>query len=221
MSIPCEAGCGRYFQRQSYMHRHLFHAESCRAHVLERLAAWDDEDGDTEIHPPQEADYGEEFDEDGYYAGDNADLYSIVSNLNLGPRDTVFIPHEPDTNRTAESEFHGEPGQAEGAGPGPQTAANRLRRAALILDDEIDERITITHPNAGVVRRKESPPSFRFEENDEDGDVEMEGPDQLPLSPFRPFNSELDWKIAQWAIKDGPGQNAFDRFLSVPGVSVP
>ena len=36
---------------------------------------------------------------------------------------------------------------------------------------------------------------------------------------FYPFNSELDWKIAQWAIKDGPGKNAFDRLLKIPGVS--
>ncbi|CAA7267865.1 unnamed protein product [Cyclocybe aegerita] len=33
-----------------------------------------------------------------------------------------------------------------------------------------------------------------------------------------PFTSELDWKIAQWAIKDSPGHNAFDCLLKIPGV---
>ena len=35
---------------------------------------------------------------------------------------------------------------------------------------------------------------------------------------FHPFHSELDWNIAQWVVKDGPGNNAFDRLLKIPGV---
>ena len=35
---------------------------------------------------------------------------------------------------------------------------------------------------------------------------------------FAPFASELDWKIAQWAVKDGIGHNSFDRLLNIPGV---
>ncbi|KAF9471250.1 hypothetical protein BDN70DRAFT_820240, partial [Pholiota conissans] len=27
-----------------------------------------------------------------------------------------------------------------------------------------------------------------------------------------------DWKVAEWAVKDGPGQKAFDRFLEIPGI---
>ena len=38
-------------------------------------------------------------------------------------------------------------------------------------------------------------------------------------NPFSPFTSELDWKIGRWAVKDGPGHNAFDRLLQIPGVS--
>ncbi|KAF8871060.1 hypothetical protein CPB84DRAFT_1818259 [Gymnopilus junonius] len=33
-----------------------------------------------------------------------------------------------------------------------------------------------------------------------------------------PFSSELDWRFAEWAVKDGPGQNAIDRLLAIPGV---
>ncbi|KAF8874329.1 hypothetical protein CPB84DRAFT_1690242 [Gymnopilus junonius] len=35
---------------------------------------------------------------------------------------------------------------------------------------------------------------------------------------FMPFSSELDWRFAEWAVKDGPGQNAIDRLLAIPGV---
>ncbi|KAF8880698.1 hypothetical protein CPB84DRAFT_1817310 [Gymnopilus junonius] len=35
---------------------------------------------------------------------------------------------------------------------------------------------------------------------------------------FVPFNSELDWRFAEWAVKDGPGQKAIDHLLTIPGV---
>ncbi|PPQ85135.1 hypothetical protein CVT25_004249, partial [Psilocybe cyanescens] len=40
----------------------------------------------------------------------------------------------------------------------------------------------------------------------------------IGASKFFPFASELDWKVAQWAVMDGPGHNAFDRLLAIPGV---
>ena len=52
----------------------------------------------------------------------------------------------------------------------------------------------------------------------DDGNMEnISGIDQ-DSNPYMPFASELDWRIAQWAVKDGPGQNAFDRLLKIPGV---
>ncbi|KAJ7852764.1 hypothetical protein B0H14DRAFT_3656681 [Mycena olivaceomarginata] len=44
----------------------------------------------------------------------------------------------------------------------------------------------------------------------------MEDPDSPNV--FAPFASELDWRIAEWVIKDGPGHKAFDRLLEIPGV---
>lgn len=35
---------------------------------------------------------------------------------------------------------------------------------------------------------------------------------------YFPFSCELDWKVANWFIKEDPGHNAFNRFLSIPGV---
>jgi hypothetical protein len=52
---------------------------------------------------------------------------------------------------------------------------------------------------------------------DRDGDVEM-GDSTSSNNSFYPFASELDWRIANWVIKDSPGNNAFDRLLAIPGV---
>ena len=54
-----------------------------------------------------------------------------------------------------------------------------------------------------------------FHSRDDDRDIDMlGGQDNL----YSPFTSELDWRIAQWVIKDGPGQNFFDQLLKIPGV---
>ena len=191
------------------MNCHLSRAQSCRWYMSGKFRAWDEEEGDTNTCLPQDADYVEE---DDYHASnDTTNLHSIISQLNLGPQDTFFLQQERPADITAD-----------GAGPGPET--NRLCQAALshhIFDDDSDERTTITFKQAGEVRRKELPPALWFnQDKDEDGDAVMDRPEKPPLSHFHPFNSDLDWRIAQWAIKDGPGQNAFDRLLSVPGVCV-
>lgn len=48
-----------------------------------------------------------------------------------------------------------------------------------------------------------------------------EEPSSEKQNPYAPFTSELDWRIARWAIKDNPGHKAFDRLLSIPGVRYP
>ncbi|KAG1735953.1 uncharacterized protein EDB91DRAFT_1235852 [Suillus paluster] len=36
---------------------------------------------------------------------------------------------------------------------------------------------------------------------------------------FAPFESELEWRVACWAIQDGIGHKSFDRLMAIPGVS--
>jgi hypothetical protein len=138
-----------------------------------------------------EADYDPEEDEDLYHeAGE------------FGPSEFLFVPG----NSTV---------QLGEQGPGPETAAQRIgRQVRRMLDDDDDNRVTDQHPLAGRVKRKEHPPSLGLRDQG-DGDVDMDAGD----NPFHPFNSELDWRVAQWGIKDNPGQNALDRLLAVPGVS--
>ena len=99
------------------------------------------------------------------------------------------------------------------AGPGPSTAANWILWA--VLDDNNDEHVTIIDKDASRIYQQD--PAPRYIPVDKDGDIVM-GNDGEP-NPFTPFSSELDWRVAQWAVKDGPGHNAFDRFLKIPGVS--
>jgi hypothetical protein len=51
---------------------------------------------------------------------------------------------------------------------------------------------------------------------DEDGDVEMGEEDNV--NKFAPFASELDWRVARWAVQEGIGHKSFDRLLAIPGV---
>ncbi|KAL0573467.1 hypothetical protein V5O48_008494 [Marasmius crinis-equi] len=37
-------------------------------------------------------------------------------------------------------------------------------------------------------------------------------------SPWHPFTSQTDWEVARWAKLRGPGSNAFNEFLKIPGV---
>lgn len=144
-----------------------------------------------------------------------------LEDMDFGPNDYEFIPpdHISADGAMEEEELIEEMEGIEyaEAGPGPQTAANRLRTFAAahagyrVLEDDDDERVVVVEKDAGHVRRKEKPPGSKI--CDKEGDTDM------TENPFHPFNSELDWRIAQWAIKENPGHKAFDRLLSVPGVS--
>ncbi|KAF9226844.1 hypothetical protein BS17DRAFT_794275 [Gyrodon lividus] len=38
------------------------------------------------------------------------------------------------------------------------------------------------------------------------------------VNKFAPFPSELDWRVACWAVQEGIGHKLFDRLLAIPGV---
>lgn len=80
------------------------------------------------------------------------------------------------------------------------------RRLLQALDEDNNKRIVETHPTAGKVMGKVTDP---------DGDVTMA---EENGENYTPFSSELDWKFAEWAVKDGIGHNSLDRLLSIPGV---
>jgi hypothetical protein len=217
----CEANCGRIFNQLRSMQTHLSSARSCQWYLKGKLREWDvdEEDSQDQAEEPTEwealqmslGDEPSQEDLMDYDPHQDSDL--DLEDLDLGPNDFQFIPQDRFSNTTEEEELMDE---MEVGGPGPQTAANRLRALGghpdrRVLDDDDDERVVVVEKDAGHVLRKETPPHSKI--CDEEGDIDM------VENSFYPFNSELDWRIAQWAIKENPGHKAFDRLLSVPGVS--
>ncbi|PPR02760.1 hypothetical protein CVT26_009432, partial [Gymnopilus dilepis] len=210
MSIPCEAGCARRFNTTSSMHKHLVASRKCNGYLegkLRDLGLFDEDMVTLDEVPQADSETESNGDEDAL-------PYEpfIFEPPNAYVNEFHFVPPEDDDNNT------GGLNQSAVAGPGPSTAANRIRRAAAVqrervFDDRRDPVFTEWTENAGHVLRKVAPPRY-MDLRDEEGDVQMTEADSI----FYPFTSELDWKVARWAIQDGPGQNAFDRLLEIPGV---
>ena len=71
----------------------------------------------------------------------------------------------------------------------------------------------MSNTEAGRIYQQDPPPRhFQVHSN---SDSLMDG----EPNSFFPFSSELDWRVAWWAVKDGPGHNAFNHLLEIPGVS--
>jgi hypothetical protein len=123
-------------------------------------------------------------------------------------------------------------------GPGPSTLASsssrsrsasqsssssssRPSRSTSITIDGNEERIIEEHPTAGKVIRMDDNlhEQWRrqFGGKDLDGDIPMDD-SNIEGNRFAPFASELDWRVASWAVQDDIGHKSFDRLLSIPGV---
>ena len=183
------------------MNSHLSKARSCAWYEKEKLRELGlDNLDDLSVPAPREPEDGDDL--ENYDPQQDLDV-----DMDFGPYESEFnfLPSDkPEIGR---------------AGPGPQTAENRILQEAAkthpILDDDDDQRVIQIDEEAGRIYRREPPPGhFQV---DKDGDSLMD--DDGEPNPFFPFASELDWRVARWAVKDGPGHNAFNRLLEVPGVS--
>lgn len=184
------------------MNSHLTSSKSCSWYNKEKLRDLGNNDitdrvsstlSEPDLHDPGE---GEDEGWKEYNPQEDEDVI-----MEFGPYgdELQFLPDEPDE-----------------IGAEPLTLQeNTHSRHTVLDDDDDDERITIVDEDAGRIFRKEAPP--RFTQVDREGDTFME--EDGEGNQFSPFSSELDWRIAHWAVKDGPGHNAFNRFLEIPGVS--
>ena len=197
MNHPCEAKCGRYFNSIKSMNLHLTSAKSCSWFTIARLR-------DLGVNDMEDA---EDFQVHQHVGEREWQEYDPQQDPDVAME---FGPYEDELQfLRVEAKEISEENQ-------PQTAEKTISHHSkhTVLDDEEDERIIIVDEDAGRIFRKEPPPSYT---QDRDGDELMEE-DGEP-NPFAPFSSELDWRVAHWAVKDGPGHNAFNRFLEIPGVS--
>ncbi|KAG1892509.1 hypothetical protein F4604DRAFT_1566002 [Suillus subluteus] len=90
----------------------------------------------------------------------------------------------------------------------------------------LDMRVEDVHPTAGkVIHMDETVHQIwrrEFGGSDTNGDVVMEDLGEgtsMKTNMFAPFESELEWRVACWAIQDGIGHKSFDRLMAIPGVS--
>lgn len=139
----------------------------------------------------------EEFhdhDEPELYAQTNDFLAAL--DIDELPESFDFLP-DPDLD-VAEGE----------AGPGPSTASSEHTRRTLI-DIEGEKPTYKWHQTAGQVYGQEPMIHARWQA------LFNAGPD---IQAYKPFNSRLDWEMAQWAIKEKIPQKSFNRLLSIPQV---
>jgi hypothetical protein len=112
--------------------------------------------------------------------------------------------------------------------PSPSLPRPRRTSNSLAPEDEDDDRLVVEHPTAGRHIRivptlherwkKLFGGSMESEEDERvDSDVDM---DDEQEDKFSPFASELDWRIAKWAVQEGIGHKSFDRLMSIPGVCI-
>ncbi|OJA18394.1 hypothetical protein AZE42_13977, partial [Rhizopogon vesiculosus] len=94
-------------------------------------------------------------------------------------------------------------------------------------EDEEDTRIIEEHLSAGrVIRLDETLHQLwrrQFGEEEAEGmDVDMiddTGQPSSSYNTFAPFASELDWRVAHWAVSEGIGHKSFNRLMEIPGVA--
>jgi hypothetical protein len=116
---------------------------------------------------------------------------------------------------------------ANDSGPSSKNPKSHMDRWTSIHlnEDQESQYIDLPYPEAGYIIKVDESlhqkwrRQFGHLEVDQEGDVIMEEEGEA-LSPFAPFASELDWRLASWAVKDGIGHKSFDRLLSIPGVSI-
>ena len=128
------------------------------------------------------------------------------------------------------------PSQRSESSPGVPEVTQR-RRTAIVLDDDEDARVVVVDEKAGKEygdgeTMQESWRRF-FAAKSKNG-VGGSGkghllyvfhalinpdPDKTESSLWEPFDSEMDWRIASWCVKEGVSQSAMDRLLNIPKVS--
>jgi hypothetical protein len=193
--------CGRPFASSKAQRCHQTKAKSCawwKSGKLRDVIAVAESEGESEIENEDE-DVDSVMDQwDHEHPAEYNDLFH-------------FVQHEEEEELVEIGE----------AGPGPSTQNHRSANRHRVLDDDDDTRVIDEHPTAGRSIRMGSTVyeqwHTHFDGKDSDGDYDMEGTSNVDNS-YLPFASELDCKIAMWAVKENIGHNAMGRLLAIPGV---
>lgn len=218
-TCPC---CFRTFKTTQGANAHISTSRSCRAYrkgknpeepyvPFAELRQGEPQSGQSPPDPQPEV--LDDSDSPGNFSGDfDEDIDDIAFDLPLELDPWTLAPN-----------IDQEPGPSSRT---PRTFRESSRISRSLVEPE-DLRHTVHTPAAWraghvfAVRKS----GVRKGETDVDGDAVMateeeEEDEEEGDSRYRPFSSELDWRIAQWAVADSASHAAFDRFLNIPGVSV-
>ncbi|KAH9910544.1 uncharacterized protein B0H18DRAFT_844521, partial [Fomitopsis serialis] len=92
------------------------------------------------------------------------------------------------------------------------------------LDDDDNTRVEDEDELAGRVIRMETSivetwRAYFGEDEDGENPGKDDRMDELDRNKkWKPFASELDWRVAMWVVREDVGQKSINRFLSIPGV---
>jgi hypothetical protein len=100
----------------------------------------------------------------------------------------------------------------------------KLLYQSCALDEEDDQRVEDVDKTAERVIGQDQKLYDRWKQifgQNESFNMDVDGkPAVEKQNPYTPFTSELDWRIARWAVKNNPGHKVFDQLLSIPRVSL-
>lgn len=210
----CPANCGRWFETDKGLNSHLSQSKSCqwfrsyqKSAAIENFAAQLDQQ-----------DLGDEF----MARHIDEDLPPKISDGEAGELLREF-EEEQDLFYFVEAE----PVALGEAGPGPSTQARRdtlanrqLGAKVRTFDAEDLKMDEVEHPTGGArIRMDESLYERWRVSHDFLNDLPMDGTD-TQANIYAPFASEMDWRIADWVVKDNIGHNLLNRLLGIPGVSL-
>jgi hypothetical protein len=210
--------CRKYFPTIRGAHSHLFFSKKCAWYKKGKLKQV------TTVY-----DDAEEYVIGAANISHNPDIITSQESSTTTAMDTDMDPQE--VVQDMEDDFHFIPlplSIPEIGEPGPSSEPLRSgsqRYTSIQMEENEDQyHIESPFPDAGYVIKVDENLHLKWRRQfghldvDEEGDVAMEDDENL-ISPFAPFASELDWRVASWAIKDGIGHKSFDRLLSIPGVN--
>lgn len=210
----CPADCGKNFDTAKGLNSHLSQARSCmwyrafeKSNPAQFLSA-----------PIVQDDGGEELmQRDGEENG--------TLGLNDEQAGEFLQEMEEDNNVFHFVHLEGDPQVGE-AGPGPSTQAHRdcmaerqLGGKARELNDGDLPMVEVEHLTGGALIRMDQSLHDRWRlAHNLPVDDPMDGSNSAPDNLYAPFLSEMDWRIADWVVKENIGHNSFNRLLLIPGV---
>ncbi|KAH9913048.1 uncharacterized protein B0H18DRAFT_888958 [Fomitopsis serialis] len=197
LSTTC-AACNRPFDTVQGLSAHQTTSQGCawyKKGKLKEVFAFDisDDEDDIGLHE-LDAQSQREREPQGEDPSDLASLYDFVD---------VRVPGR------------------EGTSSKSGTSSAQSRRT---LDDNADPRVEdVDEDAARVIRTDEAVrKSWREQRRKEahrhdDREKTVEQGDRDPSNPWEPFESEMDWRFASWAIQEGLSRGSVDRALAIPG----